>query len=517
MTDALTLAIDVGTGSIRAALVDDLGIVVAITARPHEQIVTAVGRSEQRAADWWEGAVAAIREVIRDHPGAPARIRTVVACGQMHGTVLVAADGTLVCETVPLWNDKRAASLVRAFDDAHPVEQYLPHSANPASPAWPAFKLQWYRDHLPEALARTYRVMMPKDYVNFRLTGEIAMDFTEAACSFLIDPRTRDWSAVMLGLTGLPAAILPPIRQPLEVLGTVSAEAAALTGLWPGTPVLVGCGDFPAALLGSGAISPDVASEVMGTSAIITLIAPEPLLHPGICNVGTADGAWGAFMLLESGGDAMRWGQRVLGAGTETYAAFLAAADSAPPGAKGAIFTPYLTGERLGAGTNARAQFFGLSAAHGPADLRRAILEGVAFGVNRHIRMLEASSGARISHIVASGGGTRASLWLRIKASVYDRPIRVPREAESSIVGCGILGSLSRGAYPDVATAVVACVDYAAEIAPVPEWQDIYGALQPIFDSVHAAAAPAWIRLDSLPRSAGSGTDPLEGGDSDVS
>jgi xylulokinase len=505
MTSALTLAIDVGTGSVRAALVDGGGRIVAIAACEHDQIVPRFGWAEQRPDDWWAGVAAAIRTVLVDMPDAKGRISTVVACGQMHGTVLVDGDGRLTRQTVPLWNDKRTIDIVRDFEDSNPPDTYLAESGNPPTPAWPGFKLAWLRDHDPEAYACAAHVIMPKDYINLRLTGEIAMDEGDASCSFLMNPASRSWSAPMIERLGLDAAKLPSIRNPLEVLGSVTEEAARETGLSSGTPVLVGGADYPMALLGSGCCRPGLVSDVTGTSSILTLIAPSPLFDPEISNVATIEGHWGPFALLESGGDAMRWARRALHEGHESYDQLVARAAEAPAGSAGLFFLPFLTGERLGAHRNARAQFFGLGAAHGLSHMNRAILEGVAFAGARHLRIMEKASGQTIERVIASGGGAKTELWLRIKASVYGVPIVVPEEQECGILGCGALGAVAAGRFSSIEEAVAAFVRYEKEIAPDPVWQDVYRRMQPIFDRLYFASQPFYDDLDALAEPPSSG------------
>ena len=244
---------------------------------------------------------------------------------------------------------------------------YLAESGNPPTPAWPGFKLAWIRDHDPEAYRRAAAVMMPKDYVNFRLTGEIAMEATEGVLQLPDEPGdAATGRRPMIALLGLDPAKLPRLRSPLEILGGVTEAAAVETGLLAGTPVLVGGADYPMALLGSGACRPGLVSDVTGTSSIITLITEAPLLDPEICNVATIEGDWGPFVLLESGGDAMRWARRAFHEGALGYPEIVAKAAEAAPGAGGLFFLPYLVGERLGAHRNARAQFFGLGAGARP-------------------------------------------------------------------------------------------------------------------------------------------------------
>ena len=494
----VTAAIDIGTGSTRSALVDAGGRILTVAAQDYRQIVPAYGWSEQKPEDWWAAACATlsrITEIARQEGHA---IEAVVACGQMHGTVLVDDDGRLARDTVPLWNDKRTLDYVRDFEARERLEDWLPLTANPPTPAWPAFKLQWLRDHDPAAWARTRTVMMPKDYVNLRLTGERAMDWTDAACSFLMNPETGSWSRRVFERLGLDPRIMAPVRLPTEVLGTVTAEAATLTGLAEGTPVLVGGADYPVALLGSGVCKPGLVSEVAGTSSIVTLVAEKPVLDAEISNVGTPEGNWGAFVLLEAGGDAARWARRTFHGETVDYGTILDRAASARPGADALFFLPYLVGERLGAHRNSRAQFFGLAAGHGLPEMHRAVLEGVGFAVNRHLAIMERATGTRPEVLIASGGGAKADLWLRIKAAIYGRPILIPEEPECGLVGCAALAAVATGAASDLPQAVSRLVRYGREVKPDPAWVETYARMQPVFDRLYTASQSFYDELDAL-------------------
>jgi xylulokinase len=262
--------------------------------------------------------------------------------------------------------------------------------------------------------------------------------------------------------------------------------------------VLVGAGDFPLALLGSGVCREGMGSDVTGTSSIVTLVMPRPLLDPEISNVATAEGNWGAFVLLESGGDAVRWARRALHENALSYEALDARAAEAPAGADGLFFLPYLVGERLGAHRNSRAQFFGLSAGHGLSHLHRAVLEGVAFAVARHLRSMEQASGTRLERVVASGGGAKTDLWLRIKASAWGRPVLVPAEAECSVVGAAMLAACATGRFATPDAAAASFVRYDREIAPEPAWEERYRRMQPIFDRLHRDAQGYYDDLDAL-------------------
>jgi len=501
MAGDLYLSIDVGTGSVRAALVDSAGAILHIASREHDQIVPSYGWSEQKPEDWWAGVIHASRTALENCAGARKRIAAICTCGQMHGTVLIDGKGNLTREAVPLWNDKRTDSLVSAFERAHDSRAFLAESGNPPTPAWPGFKLQWLRENDPAAYRAAEAVLMPKDYINFRLTGEIATDWTEASLSYLMNPTRRDWSPAMIDLLGIDAAKLPPIRSPGAVLGRVSAEAAQHTGLAEGTPVLVGAGDYPVALLGSGACRPGLGSEVMGTSAIITAISSRPLLDPEISNVATVEkGHWGPFVLLDAGGDAMRWARRAFHEKVLSYEDIVARAAEAPAGSDALFFLPYLMGERFGKHRNSRAQFFGITSGHGLAHLHRAVMEGVAFAVARHIRIMEAASQTRIERIIASGGGAKTALWLKIKASVYGVPIVVPAEPECGVIGCAAIAATATGHFSGLDAATAAFVRYAEEIHPAPEWADVYRKMQPVFDRLYLHSQQIYDDLEGISR-----------------
>lgn len=493
----LYLAIDVGTGSLRAALVDRKGTILAIASREHEQIVPQFGWSEQRPADWWAGTVEAIREVLTRVEDAPARVVALCACGQMHGTVLIDDDGQLAREAAPLWNDKRTLADVEGFAALHGPDEYLARTANPPSPAWPAFKLRWIAEHDPAAMAAARTVLMPKDWINFKLTGVRAQDPTEASMSFLMDAATGDWSDALLALTGVPRALLAPLRDPVDVLGGLTPQAAARLGLDAGLPVLVGAGDYPVALLGSGVMAPGMASDVTGTSTIVTLLHAAPVIDPEVSNVATVEGNWGSLTLLDAGGDAVRWARRAFHENRRSYAEVSAAAERAGAGSGNLFFLPYLSGERFGDHRNSRAQFFGLSAAHGLPELHRAVLEGVAFSVRQRLGALQAD-GRRPERFVAASGGAKSRLWLRIKASMYRVPYLVPTELECGVVGAATMMAVAVGDAPGLAEAVGRMVSFEQEIPPDPAWADRYDRMMPVYERLYAAAQPFYDDLDAL-------------------
>lgn len=491
----LYLAIDVGTGGLRSALVDRQGHILAFAHREHEQIVPRFGWSEQRPADWWTGTQETIRAVLAKVDNAANRIAAICTCGQMHGTVLIDDDGRVTRDAAPLWNDKRTAPQVTAFSDRVHQDAYLDISANMPATAWPAFKLRWIAENDPEAMARTTTVLMPKDWINFCLTGQRAQDVTEASLSFLMDWRSRDWSQTLCDLAGVDRALLPPLRNPSEVLGTLTHQAAQTLGLAPATPVLVGAGDYPMALIGSGVIGSGMGSDVTGTSTIITLMHDAPVIDPAISNVLSAGGDWGAMTLLDAGGDAVRWARRAFHENARSYAEVTADAERAATGSKALFFLPYLSGERLA--PSSRAQFFGLTAAHGLPELHRAVLEGVAFSVRQRLDALQGGHG-RPERIMAASGGAKNTLWLRIKASMYGVPYLVPSELECGVVGAAMLMSVANGDNADLPTAAGRMVHFEKEIAPDPEWSEIYDRMMPIYSRLYDSAQGFYKDIEAL-------------------
>ena len=260
-----------------------------------------------------------------------------------------------------------------------------------------------------------------------------------------------------------------PLRLPSEILGRVTAGAAAATGLPQGTPVLVGGADYPLALLGSGVCRPGLASEVAGTSSILTLVTETPVLDPEISNVGTAEGNWGAFVLLEAGGDSARWARRAFHDDNLSYGDILAQAEAAAAGADSLFFLPFL-----------------------------AVVGGVGFWVQPHLRSMEKATGTAPDALVGAGGGAKADLWLRIKSSIYGKPIRIPAEAECGLVGCAILASVATGADSDVAAAATRIVRHDREIRPEPRWQEHYALMQPVFDRIYDSSQAFYDDLDRL-------------------
>ncbi len=493
----LYLSIDVGTGGLRAALVDRNGRIVAYAHKEHEQIVPQFGWSEQRPMDWWHGTIAVIQDVIKKDRDVVNRIAAICTCGQMHGSVLIDADGALTLDEVPLWNDKRTTPQVQEFSNRIPISRSLSLTANSPAPAWPAFKLAWIRENKPESFRRAATLLMPKDWINFKLTGMRAQDFTEASLSFLMDWKTREWSVELCDLVGIPFSLLPPLRHASDILGGLSADVSQILGLPAGIPVLVGAGDYPMALLGSGVVVTGMGSDVTGTSSIITLLHDHAILDSDVANVLTPNGVWGVMTLVDAGGDAVRWARRAFHDNNLSYDEIAHRAEHASAGANGLFFLPYLSGERVAKKPNSRAQYFGLKAEHSLSDLHRAILEGVAFSVRLKLDRL-VSDKARPERIVAASGGAKSTLWTKIKSSMYNVPYVVTEEAECGVIGAAITMAVAIGDKPDFIDAARTMVRYGEEFTPDPRWVELYDNMMPLYSKLYEHSQVFYDDLDRI-------------------
>jgi xylulokinase len=494
MKKDLLLAIDVGTGSARAALVSETGEILAFAAKEYDQLFPQFGWSEQSPRTWWQGVVFSIRSVIAEVAQGADRIAGIAACGQMHATVLIDRAGELVLEEVPLWNDKRTRELVNRFLRENDTEALLPITANPPTVAWPAFKLAWIKKYRPKAYGAAGTLLMPKDYINFKLTGERRTDFCEASCSYMFDRQSRTWSSKMLGLLGLDQDLLPSLGLASELLGEVTHEAAQITGLKEGTPVAVGAGDFPAALLGSGVIRSGMGCDITGTSTLITLLAERPALDPIISNLECILGGWAAFTIVDAGGDAMRWARTVFHDRACSYDQIVSLAESVPAGSEQLLFLPYLNGERLARKSNSRAQLFGLTSRHNAGHLHRAVMEGVAFAARRNIDLMKAR-GSGFDRMIAAAGGAKSRLWLEIKASIYNCPLLIPSEPECGVLGCAMIAGFAAGLFTNLETVVSQQVRYDGEIVPNPAWAERYEKMRLLFNDLYESGERFWDRL----------------------
>jgi len=393
-----------------------------------------------------------------------------------------------------LWNDQRTGAECDAIRRAVGPERLISITGNDALTGFTAPKLVWVRDHEPDVWRRIAHVLLPKDYVRLRLTGEYALDKADGAGTLLFDLAARDWSAEVLAALEIDPAWMPPTWEGPEVTGLVTGEAAAATGLRPGTPVVAGGGDQAANAVGVGAVAAGTVALSLGTSGVVFATTNRPLFEPrgrvhAFCHA--VPGRWHMMSVMLSAAGSLRWFRDALAPGME-FADLVASAAEVPPGSDGLWFLPYLTGERSPhADPLARGAFVGLTLAHDRRHLTRAVLEGVAFGLRDGLDLMIGAGMPAPDQIRASGGGTASPLWRQILADVLGAEIATVNTSEGAAYGAGLLAAVGAAWYPSVEAACDALVSATSAAAPGPDaaryaeahavYRDLYPALAPSF------------------------------------
>jgi xylulokinase len=489
------IGIDVSTTATKAVLIDGSGGVVAVGVVDYGFEVPRPGWTEQDPALWWDGAVGAIRQALAEGGVAGSEVAAVGLTGQMHGLVLLDEAETVLRPAI-LWNDQRTAHACDEIREAVGPERLIEITGNDALTGFTAPKLVWVRDHEPDVWARTAHVLLPKDYVRLRLTGDRALDKADGAGTLLFDLAARDWSAEMLSALGIDPAWMPPTFEGPEVTGAISASAADTTGLRIGTPVVAGGGDQSANAVGVGAVDPGVVALSLGTSGVVFASTDGPIRDPrgqvhAFCHA--VPERWHLMTVMLSAAGSLRWFRDALAPGEE-FGVLAEAAGTVPAGSDGLLFLPYLTGERSPhADPLARGAFVGLSIGHERRHLTRAVLEGVAFGLRDGLDQMVAAGLPAPSQIRASGGGTASPVWRQILADVLGAEIATVSTTEGAAFGAGLLAAVGAGWFPSAQAAADALVratpvaspgpDRAAYTAAHARYRDLYPALAPVFHS----------------------------------
>jgi xylulokinase len=471
------VGLDVGTTGVKAIAVSPDGEVLARAERGYGLSSPRPGWSEQDPEDWWR----ATRDVLGalDVP----EIAGIGLSGQMHGLVVLDAEGRVLRPAI-LWNDQRTAAECAEIETRVGLERLLALTGNRALTGFTAPKLLWLARHEPEVYARIAHVLLPKDYVRLRLTGERATDMADASGTLLLDVPHRRWSEEVLAALDLPAEWLPRLLESPEVSGETQ----------DGVPVAAGAGDQAAGALGVGVDRPGPISVVLGTSGVVFAALPsfkadgQGRVH-AFCHA--VPGSWHAMGVMLSAAGSLRWLSDIVAPGGD-YGALVAEAERWEPGVEGLTFLPYLSGERTPhADPTARGAFIGLQQRHDRGALARAVLEGVAFGLRDSLELLAAIGvEAEVGRI--SGGGSRSSVWLRIVASVLGLPLQKTAVEEGAAYGAALLGGVAAGSFADVHEAVAACVKTVDTIEPEPEWVEVYASGYERFRALY----PALRRLD---------------------
>ncbi len=468
------LGIDVGTGGTRALVIDEQGHIVASATSEHVPFASPqTGWAEQDPRDWWRATGEAARAAIAKAGGAD-RIAAVGFSGQMHGSSMLDASGEVVRPAL-LWCDQRTDAECREITERIGAARLIELTLNPALTGFTLPKLLWVRKHEPDKWKAVRSVLLPKDYVRFRLTGDKATDVADASGTLLFDVANRVWSGTMLDEMGIDASLMPRSYESPDVTGQVSREGAEATGLKAGTPVVAGGGDQAAGAVGMGIVRPGAVSATIGTSGVVFAATDRPALDPGgrvhtFCHA--VPGRWHVMGVTQGAGLSLRWLRDQFGAGQDDgrdpYDRMTEEAAKAPAGSDGVIWAPYLMGERTPhLDPHARAALVGLAASHTRGHVVRAVLEGVAFSLKDSFTIFGEMK-VPLSSVRLGGGGARSPLWRQIQTDVYGYPAEIVEAEEGAAYGAALLAGVGGGVWKTVEDACDAVVRVKSRFAPDP-------------------------------------------------
>ena len=478
------LGVDLGAGSLKATLIDEDGATLAEAAAPITTLTPQPGWSEQDPTGWWQALCAVIPQVL-EKAGLPAReIAAVGVSAGAHIAVLEDADGRVIRPAI-MWNDQRSVAEAAELHE-RAGETIIAKGLNRANPTWSLCQLAWLRKHEPDAIARTKRLYIAKDWLRSRLTGDWTTDYSDVLGALMSDVETRGWSPELCDLIGWDRATLPPVGEPSDIAGKVTAAAAQATGLAEGTPVVIGSNDTTVELYGAGAIEAGQGAIKLATAGVVFLACARPEVHPPVsCYPHIMPGLWYMASGINACATAHRWVRDTFFADLPQETAFAEMdrmAAGIAPGCDGLIFHPYLMGERAPHwDPKLRGDFIGLTLGHTRAHFARACYEGIAFALNDVLRTAKDLSGASFGDMRLLGGGARSATWRQIIADVTGLTVKVPANGDASF-GAALVAAVGAGIFATPEEAVRRCAKITEENLPDAARHRIYGRSFEIYD-----------------------------------
>lgn len=487
------MGIDLGTSGVKVLLIDENGEVVSKGEEEYPLYTPNPGWTEQDPQEWWSATKIAIRKAIKDVN--PNEIKGIGLTGQMHGSVFL-DDGGNVIRPCILWNDQRTYREVEEIMDRF-RDKVVEWIANPVLTGFTLPKIVWLKKNEPENFSKVRKILLPKDYIRFKLTGEYATEVSDASGTALFDVKNRTWSREMIEAMGLSPELFPKCYESPEVTGYVTKEVAEDTGLKDGIPVVGGGGDQAAQAVGMGIVHPYDTSVTLGTSGVVFSAINEVFVDPKLrthtfCHA--VPGMWHIMGVMLSAGGSLRWYRdtfsemetsiaRLLN--RDPYEILTAEAERVKPGSERLLFLPYLTGERCPyPDPFARGVFFGIGLNHSRAHFVRAIIEGISFGLNDSLNILR-ELGVKPSMVKVSGGGARSLLWRKILASIFQLPVATINVTEGAAFGSALLSAVGIGRFDSVIEAVENIVRITDVTEPEPNWVKIYEDLYPLYRKLY--------------------------------
>jgi len=500
------LGIDLGTSGTKALILGAGGTVVAHSTREYETKIPRPSWTEQNPSDWWDATRGAVTEVLRADGVHASQIEGIGLTGQMHGLVPLDAQGS-VLRPVILWNDQRTGAACDRIHERVGRDRVVELTGNPVLPGFTAPKVLWMREQEPHLYEQIATILLPKDYLRYKLTGTYATDVSDASGTALFDVERRKWSDEMTEALNLPSSWLPPVVESPMVSARLSEEVASEMGLPSGIPVVGGAGDQAAGAVGTAAVQEGTVSITMGTSGVVFATSNEYRADPAgrlhaFCHA--VPDTWHLMGVMLSAAGSLRWfrdnfARKNLGEGKDgslSYEELVSEAQTVRPGADGLLFLPYLSGERTPhADPNARGVFFGLHLGHNREHLTRAVLEGVAFGLRDSMELMD-ELGLSADEIRVSGGGAQSALWRQILSDVLSADLVHTTIPHGAAVGAALLAGVGAGAYDSVREAARTVYQEAGITTPSQD-RKCYDALYEHFTALYPAVDD---HFDSLVR-----------------
>lgn len=503
------IGVDLGTSGTKTEIFDQTGRSIASATAEYPLYQPQNGWAEQNPADWWNACVATVKQVLEKSGISAGDIAGIGLSGQMHGLVMLDENGDVLCNSI-LWCDGRTTAECEEITQKVGASRLIEISANPALPGFTAGKILWVRKHWPEVYAKCRHILLPKDYLRYKLCGVYATEVSDASGMNLLDVPKRQWSDEILEKLDIPKALLADMYESCDVTGKVTAEAAALTGLAAGTPVVGGAGDNAAAAIGTGVVEKGKAFTTIGTSGVIfahsdtVAIDPQGRVH-SFCSA--VPGKWTVMSCTLAAGGSLQWFrnqfcqaemQTAAGMHKDPYYLMDQQAATVPIGANKLLYLPYLMGERSPLlNSNARGVFFGLSGMHTRQDLLRAVMEGVAYSLRHCLDVLE-EMGVPFSEMLVTGGGGNSSLWRQMLADLYNCPVVTVSNKEGPALGAAILAGVGAGLFPSVEEACRTIIKTQNPQPPVAENTQAYLPFYTLYRQLAATLLPSFNSLAEL-------------------
>jgi xylulokinase len=492
---AYFIGIDTSTTATKALLIDERGQVLGVASSEYPYDMPQPLWSEQDPALWWHGTSESIRQVISDTRIDPGQIQGIGLTGQMHGLVLLDENGNVLRPAI-LWNDQRTGLQCDEIRRKLGRERLIQITGNDALTGFTAPKILWVQENEPEIWKQARHILLPKDYVRYKLTGSFAIDKADGAGTILFELAKRDWSPEMLAALEIPLEYLPPTYEGTDITGRLSPEAVKDLGLPGGIPVVGGGGDQAASAVGTGAVRPGVVSLSLGTSGVVFATTDGPVIEPqgrlhAFCH--SVPGRWHLMGVMLSAAGSLRWHRDTFVPNME-YGKLLEDAARIPAGSDGLLFLPYLSGERTPhPDPLARGAFVGLTVRHGLAHLTRAVLEGVSFGLRDGFELMKSAGLENVLEVRVTGGGARSSLWQQILADVLNTRVVTVNTTEGAAYGAALLAATGTGGFESVESACDATIQVTGTVEPGKDLRiyesgyPLYKALYPSLKSVFHA------------------------------